>query len=251
MPESTLDAALAAELAGLMESRGNVYALMARAFESEVDAAFAHELAHEFSFESDTDELSCEMAAMKSCVDGIDEDGIEELAVVFDRVFFGMGPLSSAKAFPYESVYTSQKGLMMQDAYSAVVKEYRRSHLHRDEKFTEPEDHLAIELFFMRELCVRAQDALKRRDAQAAAELIGQQRRFLNEHLLNWIDRFVLDCRKAAERGFYLHLAQFTVAFLKEDAAVLGDVLGSESETTCAYGTACGDETARFDAAAQ
>lgn len=230
MSENTLEAAVAAELVGLMKNRSNVYALMARAFETEVDAAFAQELSQDFAFESDVEELRLEMAAMKSCLDGIDDDGIEQLAVVFDRVFFGMGPLSAEKAFPYESVYTSQKGLMMQDAYSAVVKEYRRSRLHKDEKFTEPEDHLAIELYFMRELCLRAQEALEQRDAQAATELLEQQRRFLHEHLLNWLERFAADCCKAAESGFYVHAVRFTAAFLKEDAAVLDEVLGGKDE---------------------
>ncbi len=224
-----MDAALAAELASLFESRGNVYALLSRAFEVEIDADFAHELTQDFEFDTDDPELAAQMAAMRSCLEGVDDDGLERLAVVFDRVFFGMGPLTSKKAFPYESVYTSQKGLMMQDAYSEVVKVYRGMRLRKDERFTEPEDHIAVELAFMGELAGRAREALAARDEQAATEAIRVQREFLRSHLLNWVDRFAADCCEAAEDGFYVHLARFTRTFLAEDARVLDEVLGEES----------------------
>ena len=35
-----------------------------------------------------------------------------------------MGPRTAQKAFPYESVYTSEGGLMMQDAYAEVPVSY-------------------------------------------------------------------------------------------------------------------------------
>lgn len=221
-----MDAALAAELAGLMRNRGNVYALLSRAFEVEADAAFARELVQDFAFESDSPKLVSEMDAMRSCLKDIDDDGLEQLAVVFDRVFFGMGPLTAKKAFPYESVYTSQKGLLMQDAYSEVVKIYRGMRLRKDERFTEPEDHIAVELAFVKELSDRTCDALERRDESAATAFIAAQEDFLRNHLLNWVDRFAEDCREAAGEGFYAHLASFTEAFLAEDAGVLSEVLG-------------------------
>ena len=52
------------------------------------------------------------------------------------------------------------------------------------------------------------------------------QREFLCDHLLNWIDRFTADVRKAAEDGFYFDLATFTEDFLTADAAELAEVLG-------------------------
>lgn len=224
-----MDATVAAELSGLMEARGNVYAMLSRAFEVEIDDAFARELVQDFTFETDVPELADEMAAMRACLDGVDENGIEQLAVVFDRVFFGMGPLTAKKAFPYESVYTSQAGLMMQNAYSEVRKIYRGMRLRKDERFTEPEDHLAVELAFMHELAGRAREALDARDEEAATKAIETQRDFLKTHLLNWIGRFVADCIDAAEDGFYVHLAKFTKAFLAEDARVLDEVLGEEA----------------------
>ncbi len=225
MSDSELNEAQAAELAGLMESRAHVYALLSRIYEVEIDAAFAREMAEEFSFESDDAGLMREMGAMKACLADIDAAGIEELAVTFDRVFFGMGPLSATKAFPYESVYTSQAGLMMQDAYSETLKEYRREGLRKKERFTEPEDHLAVQLSFVRVLCDRAREALLAGDFPAAERAAREQRSFVNGHLANWIGRFAADACTAAEGGFYAHAARFTARFIEEDAAVLADML--------------------------
>lgn len=225
MSEHKMDEKTAAELRDLVLSRGNVYDLLARGYRSEIDAAFARDLADEFVFQSEDERLSEEMEAMRASMRGIDEDGLEQLAVTFDRVFFGMGPLSARHAFPYESVYTSGAGLLMQDAYGETKKVYRENGLVKDGSFTEPEDHLAVQLSFMKALCDRACAALEDRDEDEAAAALGRQRAFLDSHLLNWVGRFADDVCVAAQDGFYVHLARFTARFLELDREVLNDVL--------------------------
>lgn len=85
-----------AALAEVMESRGNVYRVLSRCFREEVDVAFASELADGFAFESDDAALTGPLGEMRGALAGISEDGIEQLAVTFDRVFFGMGPLTAS-----------------------------------------------------------------------------------------------------------------------------------------------------------
>ena len=92
--------------------------------------------------------------------------------------------------------------------------------------FKEPEDHLAGGLAFMALLCGRAVEALRAGDEAGAERQLRAQREFLCDHLLNWIDRFTADVRKAAEDGFYFDLATFTEDFLTADAAELAEVLG-------------------------
>ena len=213
------------ELAGLMESRANVYGLLSRCFEVEIDAGFAAELSGRFEFDSDDEALASELSGMCEALAGIDEDGLEQLAVVFDRAFYGMGPRTAQKAFPYESVYTSDRGIMMQDAYIEARRAYREHGLAKDESFTEPDDHIAVELAFMRELASRCKGALEQGDDEAAAGLVGEQRAFLADHLLNWAGRFAVDLEKSAEGGFYVHLARFTARFLRLDAGMLADMV--------------------------
>lgn len=213
------------EIAHLMDSRANVYKILSRSFREEMDAEFASEFAKRFVFESDDAQLAQKADAMKTSLQGIDDDAIEMLAVDFDRVFFGMGPLTARHAFPYESVYTSEKGIMMQEAYSQVVRAYREQKLAKDEAFTEPEDHITVELAFMATLAERSAAFLREGHEEAAEQTVIQQLAFAKEHLLNWVDIFCADLAAAADGSFYEHLAAFTAAFVKEDAAVLEDIL--------------------------
>lgn len=232
MSENALAPETRDALAALMGSRANVYRLLSRCFRSEVDAALARELACDFAFESDSEALTGALAAMSRALAGADDHDLEMLAVTFDRVFFGMGPLTARHAFPYESVYTSDKGIMMQEAYASVARTYREQALAKDPAFTEPEDHLAVELAFMATLADRAAAFLGAGDAAgdaAAEETVRQSLDFARAHLLNWVDRFCAELELAAapdgEDGFYVALARFTAAFLAEDAATLEAML--------------------------
>ena len=220
-----LSAELAANLIGFCENRSRVYTLLSRCFEKELDAAFAQQLAACDAYSFDDPALDAAFSALRSDVADLDERALEQLAVVFDRVFFGMGPRTAQKAFPYESVYTSEGGLMMQDAYADVLHVYRAARFEKNPGFTEPEDHLAVELAFMARLGERAVDELRANDADAAEASLAAQRVFLRDHLLNWTDRFAADMESAAGEGFYAHLASFTRAFLVADADELAEVL--------------------------
>lgn len=238
MSESMLSAADRAALADLMASRANVYRLLSRCYRSEMDAMLAREIADEFAFETDDDTLATALTAMRAALADADEDALEQLAVTFDRVFFGMGPLTARHAFPYESVYTSDKGILMQEAYTSVARTYREQSLAKDASFTEPEDHLAVELAFMATLADRARAFLEAGDASgdaAAEETLAQSLAFARTHLLNWIDRFCAELERAAtpegegagtgDGGFYGALARFTVVFVAGDAALLEETL--------------------------
>lgn len=215
----------AAELADLMDSRANVYKVLSRSYLKEIDAAFAREFAEEFSFESSNDEMVRVLNAAKEALSGVDDNALELLAVDFDRVFFGMGPLTARHAFPYESVYTSERGIMMQEAYAQVVHVYREQHLAKDKGFTEPEDHIAVELAFMATLSERTATFLREGLEEAAEETIRQQITFANSHLLNWIDRFCVDLAQAASGTFYEYIATFTKLFVQEDIALLSEMV--------------------------
>lgn len=224
MPTGT-DNDILIEIADLMDSRANVYKVLSRGFREEMDEDFARELADDFAFESSDGELYTVLAEVKASLDGVDEGMLEQLAVVFDRVFFGMGPITARHAFPYESVYTSDKGILMQDAYTQVVRTYREEHLAKDASFREPEDHLAVELAFMATLAERTATFLREGHEQAAQETIRQQINFLQDHLLNWIDMFCADLIKADDGGFYGSLAQFSELFLHKDASLLSEMV--------------------------
>lgn len=213
------------ELAGLMDSRANVYKALSRSYLKEIDEVFAKEFSEEFCFESSSEDLANALGAAKTALQGADDAALEQLAVDFDRVFFGMGPLTARHAFPYESVYTSDRGIMMQDAYAQVVKVYREQHLAKDKDFKEPEDHIAVELAFMATLAERTATFLREGLEEAAEETVLQQIAFAQGHLLNWLDRFCIDLAEAASGTFYEHIAHFTKLFVQEDVALLSEIV--------------------------
>lgn len=212
------------ELIALCEGRGSVYRLLSRLFEREIDEAFSRHLASCDAFVSQDAHLMELYAAMIAHLGDAGEEAIENLAVDFDRIFFGMGPLASKKAFPYESVYTSDGGLMMQDAYAEVKHEYRRSGWEKNPAFPEPEDHVAVELLFMARCCDAAAEALRDDDVPAAEASLVLQKSFVDRHLLNWIDRFVGDVNRATD-GLYAKAADWLLAFVRADRALLEEVV--------------------------
>lgn len=223
--QAVLSEELIENLSAFSENRRAVYTFLARCYEKEIDEACATAVVGQFNFASDDAALTTEVNALKAALIKQDGEALEHLAVVFNRVFFGMGPRTAQKAFPYESVYTSDKGLMMQAAYAEVKQLYAANGFVKNPDFTEPEDHIALELSYMARLCEQAQGALQERDEDETAVFFKQQRAFLAHHLLNWVPSLVADMKGSAEEGFYWHLAQFTLLFLQDDLQALSEVL--------------------------
>ena len=82
-------------------------------------------------------------------------DARQDLAVDYARVFLAAGVYEGETAVPYESVYTSPEGILMQDSRDEVVRAYRRWGLAIPRDLNVPEDHLAFELEFMGRLSER------------------------------------------------------------------------------------------------
>lgn len=220
-----VDANVAGDLALLCENRQHVYEFLSRCFEREIDGQLVEQCANGWIPEFDDTALNDVFAKVREEIAACDAVGIEDAAVDFNRVFFGMGPLAAEKAFPYESVYTSDGGLMMQDAYSAVVVEYREAGFAKDPEFTEPEDHIAVELSYMAARCKLAVCALSHGDEKQAEEQLLAQRAFLRSHLGEWVERFAADVKRAAQMPLYADVAACLVAFLHADALLLDEVI--------------------------
>ena len=214
-------------IADVLRGRMATYQFLSRLFRVEVDQELYDTLVS-MRFPTNTGNALVDEGYRMICGYLSQADGtvLTELAVDYVRAFIGSGNDGFSAAYPYESVYTSEGGLMLQDAYAEVLHVYRGAGFAKNPGFKEPEDHLAVELAFMALLCGRAVEALRAGDEAGAERQLRAQREFLSDHLLNWIDRFTSDVRKAAEDGFYFDLATFTEDFLTADAAELAEVLG-------------------------
>jgi TorA maturation chaperone TorD len=153
------------------------------------------------------------------------ETVLTDLSVDYVRTFIGSGRSVKTAAYPYESVYTSEHGMLMQDARDEVIYLYQTEGLHKVDNFNEPEDHLGIELEFMALLCEKAQDTLKAGDVRKTLDHLRKQEEFLSQHLLNWVPRFCEDVLKFAREDLYRGLAKITLGLLRLDQETIQDLL--------------------------
>ncbi|KYH32995.1 Tat proofreading chaperone DmsD [Moorella mulderi DSM 14980] len=151
----------------------------------------------------------------------------QELQEDYNRLFFGPGHL---EAPPWESVYRSKEHLLFGEETLAVREFYRSFGLESKKKNREPDDHLGLEMEFMAWLSQAA--AAKVQAGEDASEFLQGQRRFLKEHLEQWVPALCSDIQGAARTKFFRGLALFTRGWLQVDVAemeaVLEDFCGGE-----------------------
>ena len=202
----------------LMRERSLAYRFLSRAYRTAPDEAFIAALCDASAHRPADDPLAVFFAELAEA----DDEALRiELAADYNRLFLGMGPHPVP---PYESVYTSPEGLLMQEARDQVLAAYRAQGLDAPDDFNLPEDHLALECAFVAELADRAAAACERGEDDAAGDLAALQRAFVDEHLGAWLPAFCADAEKRARTSFYRGLAALTREPGEADRAVLAEL---------------------------
>ncbi|MGF1681857.1 molecular chaperone TorD [Photobacterium minamisatsumaniensis] len=143
------------------------------------------------------------------------EDAQLELAADFCGLF-----LSTPKsgALPYASMYVGESGLLNDKPAQDMNKLMDEYDIAQRKEFNEPADHLAVELDFMGNLIIMAN---QKNSEQEAESLMQAQLKFINTMLLNWLPTFVKAAKSRDNFGFYAAAANVLVAFCQLDAAFL------------------------------
>ena len=218
-----------AQLAALTRSRALTYGLLARMFRVETDQAFVDELrAMRFPAKTGDDDVDEGYRLLAGYLSHAQDGMLTELAVDYVRAFIGGGFDGHAAAYPYESVYTSEKRLLMQDARDEVLAEYRRLGLDKSSDWAEAEDHVALELEFMQTTGERVAAALDAGDTDGATRLLETQRAFAERHLVPWVPAFARDVLRFARTDFFRGASRLLRGFVREDAAFLDELVGGE-----------------------
>ena len=204
----------------LMWNRRNLYHFFARFFQKEIDEEFYEQLKQiEFPADCEENALTEFQDALRRLNEYFEYDAgesLDDLAADYAKTFLGAGSAQGEAAFPYESVYTSPKKIMMQDAWSQVCEIYEAKGIERNGEAGDLlEDHIAMEMEFMAYLC----DETSRYTETLAG--LEEQREFLNKHLLNWAPEFCLDIKFHADTEFYRMVGQLTTGFLQLDSFIL------------------------------
>ena len=129
------------------------------------------------------------------------EEAYRELRHDYAELFLNAG---RNPAFPYESCYHSREPLVMQEPLAAVRKAYRAAGVGKNESYADLDDHIAVELEFMRYLAEKAEEG----------ESQNNQFDFLRNHLMGWSVDFCAVLTGATTSEFYRGLAEMTMSFL-------------------------------------
>ncbi len=145
----------------------------------------------------------------------------QALAVDFTSAFAGTSSWKGRYAVPYESVHTSEEGLMFQDAYHEVFQLYKANHVAKAEGYDFPHDHLSFMCEFLVVLSDRIAAALEAGDDAGALEQVQASRAFLADHILSWFDTFQDLALLLLETRFYRGILKISKGFFAEDAELL------------------------------
>ena len=219
------------DFAAVLKGRISTYGLLSRLFRVEVDQEL-YDTLRTMKFPSNTgeDDVDAGYAMIFDYLEQPHQDVLTELAIDYVRAFIGSGNDGYSAAYPYESVYTSPKRLMMQDARDEVLVLYRAAGIEKKDSWKEGEDHIALELEFEKILAQRALDAFEENDEERCYALLLQQRNFLEDHLLSWYPMMAEDMKKFPRTAFYQGLGVLTSGYLRSDLDFLNDVLGEEAD---------------------
>lgn len=220
------------ELITINRQRSNTYALISRLYAKEVDQKLLDELLKmHFPINTGNSKLDEGYRLIATYLSGAWENTITELSVDYARTFIGHGVDAYSAAYPFESVYTSEKRLMMQAARDEVLAIYRSESMDKQQNWKDGEDHVAMELEFQSHLAARSAKYLAHGDKDTAETLLNTQANFMHDHLISWIPMMTADINVFAQTEFYRGLARLTDGFLETDQEFLAELLDGNERT--------------------
>jgi len=219
-PDSARDIAL------LLVARAVAYDILKRAFLEEPAESFIRllletDVVHAFPFADGNAAIGQALHRIGEYLeqpDVLSKRSCEALRSDYTRMFVGPGRVPAP---PWESLYTDVERLHFSEETLRVRAAYRKHNLSPRDLGHSPDDHIGLELDFMRQLCERAKQA----DEAGLAAILEDQRAFLDEHLLKWAPDWAGDVVKSAETDFYRGMAELLEAYLVLDREIVEQLL--------------------------
>lgn len=210
------------QLKTLCAKRSATYGLLSSLFRGEVSEEMYQNLkAASFPARTESDKANQGYRMIAKYLSTDHDDPLLDLAIDFVRVFIGHGNTAYSAAYPFESVYTSEKRLLMQEARDEIIRAYAEAGLVLSKDWKDPEDHIALELEYMQIMSRRAKEALEASNDDEALELLGKQKAFLLRHIVSWVPMMTSDMRRFAKTNLYQGLSFVTEGFLEQDREFL------------------------------
>ena len=168
-----------------------------------------------------------------------------QLAVEYARVFLATGVFRSEKRspVPYESVFTSEEHIVMQEPRDEVVAWFAEDGFKVDPDLHEPEDHVAFEFEYLSTMNERARALAEAKDAEGLKRNVERQAAFIEAHILNWVPTLLEVAQSYAKLAFYLGMLEIAIGASEQQLAML-DAIKAQIEG----GVVAADEAADAEA---
>lgn len=149
----------------------------------------------------------------------------QALAVDFTAAFAGTSSWKGKYAVPYESVFTSEEGLMYQESFHEVYHIFKKNRVSREEGYDYPDDHLSFMCNFLAILSRRIKEALQEGRVDDALLNLKASREFLDAHMLSWFDPFQALALKLLETRFYRGILKITKGYFLFDRELMDEII--------------------------
>jgi TorA maturation chaperone TorD len=143
----------------------------------------------------------------------LDQDTLDILAAEYADIYLNY----TLQTSPYESVWTDEDGLTMQEAMFEIRDWYRSHGLAVENWRMRADDHLVTQLQFLGYLL----------DGEPTPARLEEVSRFLDEHLLRWVGAFAERVSDRCKTRLYAGLADLTAAYLDEARDLAAQLLDS------------------------
>jgi len=150
------------------------------------------------------------------------EELLDKLKDEYTYLFIGPNKLPAP---PWESVYLTKERVLFQESTLNVRRAYLKYSFLPANYPHEADDHLGLELDFMAILSQKAEEHFEKDQIEEMKAVLEDQKAFLQEHLLLWIDDFANDIQKSKTQHFYPLMADLVRHFVKIDAQCVDEIL--------------------------
>ncbi len=121
------------------------------------------------------------------------QEALDDLERNYMVLLIGPG---APKAPAWEANYVAVEGMLLQESTLKVRYSYTELGYLPKEYQKVSDDHIAIMMDFMSKVSAEAREAFDADDADQLYTLLEVQRRFINEHLLNWVPDWIEDLKQ-------------------------------------------------------
>ncbi len=149
--------------------------------------------------------------ALQDLPEAPDSDTLDELAADYAAIYLN----HRYHASPCESVWFDDENLSYQHSMFQVREWYKQYGLEAENWRKRPDDHLTLQLEFLAHLFSLDQEV----------DTLREISRFLDEHLLRWVDRFASRVASRCLTPYHAGLTLYCAAYLNELRDLLAEFL--------------------------